>query len=106
MRTSQGLPTTPYITTQERANETGFPVGSLDFAYYNQGDRLPFFYSVDLRVDKRWFFSGWQLITYIDVQNVTGQQNVSGNQFDQQTGQVVQNTSIGVLPSIGINVEF
>ena len=106
VRSSQGLPTTPYITTQERADETGFPIGTLDFEYYNQGDRLPFFYAIDLRVDKRWFFDGWQLITYIDVQNVTGRQNVSANQFDSRTGQVVQNTSIGVLPSIGINVEF
>ncbi len=105
-RLSQGLPTTPYITTAERAAETGFPIGSLDFAYYNQGDRLPFFFALDLRVDKRWFFSGWQLITYIDVQNVTGRQNVGGIQFDQQTGNVVQQTSIGVLPSIGINIEF
>lgn len=105
-RLSQGLPTTPYITTQQRADETGFPVGSLDFAYYNQGDRLPFFYALDLRVDKRWFFSTWQLITYIDVQNVTGRQNVSGLQYNTQTGIVEQQTSIGVLPSIGINVEF
>lgn len=105
-RLSQGLPTTPYVTTPERAAETGFPIGSLDFAYYNQGDRLPFFFALDLRVDKRWFFSGWQLITYIDVQNVTGRQNVGGLQFNQQTGVVDQQTSIGVLPSIGINIEF
>ena len=106
LRASQGLPTTPYITTQERADETGFPVGALDFAFYNQGERLPFFYALDLRVDKRWFFAGWQLITYIDVQNVTGRQNVSAIRYNQQTQRVEQNTSIGVLPSIGINVEF
>jgi hypothetical protein len=106
LRMSEGLPTTPYITTPERSAETGFPVGSLDFAFYNEGDRLPFFYAVDVRVDKRWFFSGWQLITYIDVQNVTGRQNVSGLQYDQQTQTVIQNTSIGVLPSIGVNIQF
>ena len=100
------MPTTPFITTAERAAETGFPIGSLDFDRYNQGERLPFFYALDLRVDKRWFFSGWQLITYIDVQNVTGRQNVSGIQFDPRIGEAVQNTSLGVLPSIGINVEF
>ncbi len=106
VRASDGLPTTPFITTAERATETGFPIGSLDFDRYNQGERLPFFYALDLRVDKRWFFSGWQLITYIDVQNVTGRQNVSGIQFDPRIGEAVQNTSLGVLPSIGINVEF
>lgn len=105
-RASQGLPTTPYITTQERSDETGFPLGAIDFAFYNQGGRLPFFYSLDLRVDKRWFFKGLQLITYIDVQNVTGRQNVSNIRYNQQTAQVEQNTSIGILPSIGVNIEF
>jgi outer membrane receptor protein involved in Fe transport len=106
VRTSQGLPTTPFITTPERSAETGFPIGSPDFAYYNQGERLPLFFALDLRVDKRWFFSGWQLITYIDVQNVTGRGNVSGIRYNTQTSAVEQQTSIGVLPSIGINVEF
>ena len=106
VRASQGAPTTPFITTEQRAIETGFPVGSLDFMYYNAGQRMPMFFALDLRVDKRWFFAGWQLITYIDVQNVTGRENVAGYQWNQQTAQVDTRTSIGVLPSIGINVEF
>lgn len=105
-RTSVGLPITPFITTAERAAETGFPIGTPDFALYNQGGRFPFFYAIDLRVDRRWFFSGLQLITYIDVQNVTGNQAVSNYQYNPRTGRVETQTSIGVLPSIGINVEF
>lgn len=106
LRLSQGLPTTPYITTPERAAETGFPIGTLDFAYYNQGDRLPFFYALDVRIDKRWFFAGWQLIAYIDVQNVTGRRNSNSVRFNQQTGAVELQQSIGVLPSIGLNIQF
>jgi hypothetical protein len=106
LRLSQGLPTTPYITTAERAAETGFPIGSLDFDYYNQGDRLPFFYALDARIDKRWFFSGWQLIAYIDVQNVTGRRNSNSIRFNQQTNAVELQQSIGVLPSIGLNIQF
>lgn len=106
VRLSQGIPTTPFVATTERATETGFPVGSLDFARYNLGERLPFFYAIDLRVDRRWFFTGWQLITYIDVQNVTGRQNASGIQWDPRTETAVTNFSIGVLPSIGVNIEF
>ncbi len=106
LRLSQGLPTTPYITTAERAAETGFPIGSLDFAYYNQGDRLPFFYALDVRIDKRWFFSGWQLIAYIDVQNATGRRNSNSVRFNQQTASVELQQSIGVLPSIGLNIQF
>jgi len=106
LRLSQGLNTTPFITTSERSAVTGFPVGSLDFAYFNQGDRLPFFYALDARIDKRWFFSGWQLVAYIDVQNVTGRRNVSDYQYDQQTQSVTANQSFGILPTIGINVQF
>ncbi len=106
VRTSEGLPITPYITTQERSEETGFPIGMLDFGRYNEGGRLPFFYAVDLRVDKRWFFAGWQLITYLDVQNVTGNEAVSNYQYNPNTGLVEEQRSIGVLPSIGINIEF
>lgn len=106
LRLSQGLPTTPYITTPERAAETGFPIGSLDFAYYNQGERLPFFYALDVRVDKRWFFSGWQLIAYIDVQNATGRRNSNSIRYNQQTNAVELQRSIGVLPSIGLNIQF
>ncbi len=106
LRMSQGLPSTPYITTQERAAATGFPIGTLDFAFFNEGGRLPFFYALDVRVDKRWFFEGLQLITYIDIQNITGRKNVSGLQFDQQTQTVVQQSSIGILPSIGVNIQF
>lgn len=106
LRMSQGLPSTPYITTAQASAETNFPIGSFDFRYYNAGPRLPFFYALDVRVDKRWFFSGWQLITYIDVQNITGRKNVSGYKWNQQTQQVEAQRSIGVLPSIGVNIEF
>lgn len=106
VRASEGIPSTPFVDSPERAAATGFPVGTLDFSRYNEGARLPFFYAVDVRVDKRWFFSGWQLITYIDVQNVTGRKNVSGQKWDQRLQRVELQESIGVLPSIGVNIEF
>ena len=81
-------------------------MGSIDFDFFNQGARLPFFYALDARVDKRWFFPGWQLIVYVDVQNITGRKNVSGNRWNQQTQSMEAQESIGVLPSIGINIQF
>lgn len=106
LRASTGLPTTPYITTPDRATEMGFPVGALDFAFYNAGPRLPFFYALDIRMDRRWFFEGWQLITYIDVQNATSMRYVSGYRWNPRTNLVEEQRSIGILPSIGLNVEF
>lgn len=68
--------------------------------------RLKSAHSLDLRVDKRWFFSGWTLITYIDIQNIYNQKNPSGIRWDRREQRVDESASIGILPSIGISAEF
>jgi len=68
--------------------------------------RLPVNNSLDLRVDKRWFFETWTLITYVDIQNVYNRKNVVGVSWDQRTQAPEFNETIGVLPSIGISVMF
>jgi hypothetical protein len=98
-RAATGPPTTPFITT-------GPNTGQLDFTQYNAGPRLPTFHQLDLRVDRRWPFRSWQLVLYLDVQNVYGRENVAGYQWDQRTQTAEANTSLGVLPSIGLNIEF
>ncbi|MFA5011995.1 MAG: TonB-dependent receptor [Ignavibacteria bacterium] len=68
--------------------------------------RLPNFYSLDLRLDKKWIFSNWTLNTYIDIQNITGRKNVTGYKWNKYTNKIEANESIGVLPTIGINAMF
>lgn len=94
-RFSTGLPLTPYDAN-----------GKLDFAQYNAAGRLPDVHTLDVRVDKRWSFTGLQLITYIDIQNVYGRKNVSGLRWNARTQQAEYAESIGLLPSIGVNIEF
>jgi len=72
---------------------------------YNTG-RLPDYYSLDVRVEKKWNFKSWTLNAYIDIQNITGKKNVSGYQWNKFTGTIDKQESIGVLPSIGINAMF
>jgi hypothetical protein len=98
-RLASGLPTTPFI-------EAGPSAGQSDFTRYNEGPRLPTFHALDLRIDRRWSFRGWQLDVYLDVQNVYGRANVSGYQWDFRDQTIEANESLGVLPSIGVNVEF
>jgi hypothetical protein len=98
-RAAAGLPTTPFVTTGPRA-------GQQDFSRYNEGPRLPTFASLDLRADRRWSFSHRQLIAYIDLQNVTGSKGVGRYFWDQREQQVKKNESIGLLPSIGVNLQF
>ncbi|MFW5662930.1 MAG: TonB-dependent receptor plug domain-containing protein, partial [Bacteroidota bacterium] len=94
-RIATGVPTTPY--TED---------GRLDFTRYNEGERLPLFHSFDFRADKKWNFVGWSLVTYIDVQNVYGRENISGIKWNPRLGEPEFQKSIGVLPSIGVSFEF
>ncbi len=98
-RLATGLPTTPFITS-------GPAAGRLDFSRYNEGPRLPTFHAVDIRADRRWSFSQWQLAIYIDVQNIYGRANVSHYQWNPRLMAPEANESLGVLPSLGVNIEF
>lgn len=99
VRVASGLPTTPFITD-------GAFAGLQQFAQWNQGERLPTFGALDLRVDRRWSLRRAQIVTYLDIQNLTGRENVSGLQWNQRTRAVEQNTSLGLLPSIGFSIDF
>ena len=69
-------------------------------------DNLPPLHSLDLRVDKRWDLGGLSLITYLDIQNIYNRSNVQNIRWDYKQMQVDDESSIGILPSIGISLEF
>jgi hypothetical protein len=93
-RFASGRPYTPYLSN-----------GTQEVSEYNSR-RLKSIHSLDLRVDKRWFFSNWTLITYFDIQNIYNQKNASGIRWDSKEMKVDETSSIGVLPSIGVSAEF
>ncbi|MCX6142219.1 MAG: TonB-dependent receptor, partial [Ignavibacteriales bacterium] len=75
-------------------------------ALYN-ADRIGANHSLDARVDRRWAFPSWTLVTYIDVQNVYNRKPVSIPQYNERLGRAEENVaSIGILPSIGVSAEF
>jgi hypothetical protein len=94
-RLGTGAPYTPYLAT-----------GQPDVARSN-AERLPTFHSLDLRVDRRWDFDAWNLIAYVDVQNVYNRRNIQGYRWDSRTMQPQSSTgSIGIPPTIGLSAEF
>jgi hypothetical protein len=97
-RIASGLPYTPF-------NTSGPQTGVKDFALTN-AERLSLFNALDVRVDRRWSFGGVQMDLYVDVQNVYGRRNQSGVYFDERTGQQAFDESLGVFPTIGVNLEF
>lgn len=94
-RIATGQPTTPFL-----------PNGKKDWVQYNEGDRLPLFHSMDVRLDRRWNFMKYTLITYIDIQNIYSRKNVSGVRWNSRLQAPEYQESIGLLPSIGVSFEF
>ena len=93
-RYASGKPSTPFNSD-----------GTQTIANYNS-TRLAPLHSLDLRIDKRWFFEKVTLITYLDLQNIYNNKNGGYVRWDQREKKVIKNESIGILPTIGINLEF
>lgn len=79
--------------------------GAIDASQYN-ALRVGTNHSLDVRVDRRWQFKRWNLIAYIDIQNIYNRQPNDVPQFNQRTQRAEVNESIGLLPSIGVSAEF
>ncbi len=97
-RLATGLPYTPFAAS-------GPIEGERDFSRYNQLN-LPNFSALDVRVDRRWSFRGVQLDVYLDIQNLLGRKNVVGSYWNERTQQEEFDEALGVLPTIGVNLEF
>jgi hypothetical protein len=62
---------------------------------------------LDVRADRRWNFANWNLIVYIDIQNILNNKYTGQYRWDARTQQVEDmNNGIGILPSIGVSAEF
>lgn len=68
--------------------------------------RLPDFFQVDVRLDKRFVFREWVLALYLDVQNVTYRKNVEAvlNSFDYKKEAYL--TGLPILPVLGARAEW
>ncbi len=93
-RFASGSPYTPFNSD-----------GTQSVANYNSR-RLKSTHSLDIRADKRWYFSGWTLITYLDIQNIYNRKNSTSLRWDSRENRIDETSSIGILPSIGISAEF
>jgi len=93
-RYASGKPSTPFNAD-----------GTQSIANYNSVYLQPL-HSLDIRLDKRWFFETSTLITYLDVQNIYNNKNAGYVRWDQREKKVSEVKSIGILPTIGISLEF
>ncbi len=93
-RLSTGSPYTPFELN-----------GTQLVSNYNDS-RLPLNHSLDLRVERRWNFATTGLIVYLDIQNIYNRKNRTSIRWDYEKNKVKDESSIGILPSIGVSLEF
>jgi TonB family protein len=70
------------------------------------GSRLPIFHELDVRIDKVWKFSKWQLTWYLDVENVYNYQAPVGETYNYNFSQSAYAKGLPILPSIGLRGEL
>jgi hypothetical protein len=103
-----GWPTTP-LSLREEVDEDGEtffgPVAGVRFSA-----RLPAYHRLDLRASRSWKLRTATLGLFFDVQNAYDRGNIAGFDFDidEEAGTIVANAEewAGILPSVGIGVEF
>ena len=93
-RFATGMPYTPFN-----------PDGTQNVAEYNS-ERMDAGGILDLRVDRRWNFASWNMIVYIDIQNVLNNKNSGTVRWNSRDQTVETGSAIGILPSIGVSAEF
>jgi hypothetical protein len=119
-----GAPYTPY-DLEKSSLKVAWDLqgqGFLDYTRFNTL-RLKAFHQLDLRVDKEYFFAGWSLMLYTDIQNIYNFQadqpplliRVSDDNKQPVTDsgdpsryslKYLKNQSGTVLPTIGVIIEF
>lgn len=70
------------------------------------GDRLPTFHQLDLRLDKTWVLPILQVGLYIDVQNVYNRQNPEFINYAYNFQSFNTVNSLPIIPSIGFRIDL
>ncbi len=99
-----GRPYTPIIGSFEPV----FGSGDWEAIYdpITNSARLDSYHSLDLRVDRRFHFERWNLVTYLDVSNIYNRQNIWSFEWLRKENQKRKVYQFGVLPVFGFHLEF
>ncbi len=101
-RLVSGLPFTPVDdATFDSDQDSYIPIyGPVD------GQRLPLFRQLDVRIDKEFAFETWKLDVYLDCWNATDAQNEEGTIYDYRYRTFTVIPSYPILPMLGVRGEY
>jgi len=96
-----GVPYTPF---DQEASETAGR-GVFDANKIN-GERQPDYHSLNIRFDRRFHFSGSNLIFYLSVWNAYERKNISDYYWNEVDNKQEEHEQWGTLPIFGLEYEF
>jgi outer membrane receptor for ferrienterochelin and colicin len=96
-----GAPYTPFDPVASRAANTGIIDQSRILA-----DRYPAYHSLNLRVDKKFYFERHVLDVYLSVWNAYNQKNVAAYFWNETKNRVDTQYQWSMLPIVGVEYEF
>ena len=67
--------------------------------------RYPYYQRFDLRIDRRYFFKEWNLVTYFDMMNVFNRKNIWDYSY-KSNGKIENIYQFSVMPIGGLSIEF
>ncbi len=68
--------------------------------------RLPAYHTLDVRLLKKWRFSSWSLVIFLEVLNTYARKNVADYEWNADYTERTAQTYMPTIPSIGIIAEF
>ena len=108
LRVLSGVAYTPWDL---EASDLTYPLTGRGVRDWSQAgsERAPAYARLDLRVEREWFFRGWDAVVYLDFQNVLNRENPVGFSYTQDPAfpdRLRPIDSVGFLPTFGFSVEF
>lgn len=108
LRILSGLAYTPWDI---EASDQTYPLtgrGVRDWSRAGEA-RAPAYARLDIRVEREWFFEGWDIVAYVDLQNLLNRENSAGFVYTQDPSwpdRLRPLESVSFLPTFGFSVEF
>lgn len=96
-----GAPYTPF----DVAASTETREGIWDLSRINS-ERLPDYHSLNIRVDKRFYFSNSNMIVYLSVWNAYGRDNIAQYVWDEVKNEQGEQKQWSTMPVLGLEYEF
>ncbi|MEN8224069.1 MAG: TonB-dependent receptor [Bacteroidota bacterium] len=101
-RYSTGLPYTPYdISTRYQINGKWYCEKG-----EKNSERLPNYFRIDTRVDRRFVFHNYNITAFIEIWNLTNNENVISYDYSDDFLTKESVTLFSLMPMIGVSIEF